>query len=141
MERTLAIIKPDGVARHLVGEVLARIEKAHFALMGLKMIRLSRAAAARFYEVHKGKPFYTGLLDFMTEGPVIVAVLEKENAVEAWRTLMGLTDPAQAAAGTIRRQFAESVSRNVVHGSDCRENAVREIAFFFSMSELTAAEK
>ncbi len=141
MERTLAIIKPDGVARHLAGEVLALIEKSGFTLVGMKMIRLSRVQAGRFYEIHKEKPFYGELLNFMTEGPVVVAVLEKENAVEAWRALMGLTNPQQAAEGTIRRLYAENVSRNVVHGSDSPENARREIDFFFSASELIAAEK
>lgn len=141
MERTLAICKPDCVTRKLTGQVLARIESAGFRLVALKMIRMIPAQAEGFYEVHKGKSFFPELIAFMTEGPVVVAVLEKEGAVAAWRTLMGATNPAQAEAGTLRRDLAESMTRNVVHGSDSVENGCREIAFFFSESELLAAEK
>lgn len=136
MQRTLAICKPDSISRHLAGQVLARIEKEGFRIAGLKMIRLTRAQAGAFYDIHRDKPFYPELIDFMTEGPVVVAVLERSDAVEGWRALMGATNPANAAPGTIRRDFAENVSRNVVHGSDSPENAQREIAFFFSESEL-----
>ncbi|HNW59403.1 MAG TPA: nucleoside-diphosphate kinase [bacterium] len=141
MQRTLAICKPDCVARQLTGQVLARIEAGGFRIVALRMTRLSRAQAEGFYEVHRGKPFYAELMNFMTEGPVVVAVLEKEGAVEAWRALMGATNPAAAAPGTLRRDLAESMSRNIVHGSDSDENARREIAFFFSASDLLAAEK
>ena len=141
MQRTLAICKPDCLARALAGEVLSRIEAGGFRVVGMKMIRLTRSQAGSFYDVHREKPFYHELLDFMTEGPVVVAVLEKSDAVESWRALMGATNPANAAEGTIRRDLAESMSRNVVHGSDSPENARREIAFFFSESELLAAEK
>ncbi len=141
MQRTLAICKPDCLARSLTGQVLSRIEAGGFRIVAMKMIRLTRSQAESFYDVHREKFFFPELLDFMTEGPVVVAVLEKSEAVEAWRALMGATNPAQAAEGTIRRDLAESMSRNVVHGSDSPENARREIAFFFSKSELLAAEK
>jgi nucleoside-diphosphate kinase len=141
MQRTLAICKPDCLSRHLAGKVLARVEENGFRIIAMKMIRLSRSVAGQFYEIHREKPFYPELIDFMTEGPVVVAVLEKSDAVEGWRALMGATNPANAEPGTIRRDFAENVSRNVVHGSDSTENARREIAFFFSETELLAAEK
>lgn len=136
MERTLAIIKPDGIARKVIGRVLGKIEDAGFRITALKMIRLTRPLAGAFYAVHKDKPFYSELLDFMTEGPCVVAALEKTDAVQEWRALMGATDPRRAAAGTIRKEFAENVSRNIVHGSDSPENAEREVAFFFSRCEL-----
>jgi len=141
MQRTLAICKPDCVARQLTGQVLARIEAAGFRIVALKMIRMSPEQAEGFYAVHKGKPFFPELMKFMTEGPVVVAVLEKEGAVEAWRALMGATNPTNAEPGTLRRDLAESMTRNVVHGSDSPENACREIAFFFSESELLGAAK
>ncbi|MBN2357546.1 nucleoside-diphosphate kinase [candidate division KSB1 bacterium] len=136
MEQTLAILKPDAVATKVMGKVLRKIEEAGFTITALKMIRMTRQLAGAFYEVHKDKSFYNQLLDFMTEGPCVIAVLTKENAVEAWRALMGATDPEKAAAGTIRKELAENVSRNIVHGSDSPENARREVAFFFSDSEL-----
>ncbi len=136
MERTLAILKPDCVAQQVMGKVISKIEGAGFRILGMKMIRLHRQQAGKFYEVHKDKPFYAELLDFMTEGPCVVAVLEKEDAVTSWRELMGATDPQKASAGTIRRELAKDVSRNIVHGSDSIENAAREIAFFFSEHEL-----
>ena len=141
MQQTLAIFKPDGVAKRVMGKVLTKIEAAGFRVAAMKMICLTRTVAGEFYSVHREKPFYPELLNFMTEGPCVVAVLEKENAIEDWRTLMGATNPAQAAAGTIRKELAENVSRNIVHGSDSPANARREIAFFFSGSELLAAGK
>lgn len=136
MERTCAILKPDCVRKQLTGKVLNMALDKGFHLLGLKMVKLTRAQVEAFYEEHRGKPFYEKLVDFMTEGRVIVAVLEKENAINDWRALMGKTDPKEAAEGTIRRLYAETVSINVVHGSDCAESAAREIAFFFSKSEL-----
>lgn len=136
MERTLAILKPDCQQKKLTGKVIDAILSAGFKMIGLKMALLKREQIEAFYEVHRGKPFYAGLIDFMLEGPVIVAVLEKNDAVQAWRKLMGCTNPADAEEGTIRRAWAETVSRNVVHGSDAVETAEREIAFFFSKSEL-----
>ncbi len=136
MERTLAILKPDGVKNKLTGKVLDKIIQAGFSVIGLKMIQMTRPAARAFYAVHEGKSFFSELIEFMTEAPCIVAVLEKENAVQDYRTLMGATDPQKAAAGTIRKEFAENISRNVVHGSDSLENAKREVAFFFSEWEL-----
>jgi nucleoside-diphosphate kinase len=136
MERTLAILKPDCVKRLLCGKIIDKILDSGFTIIGLKMMRLKKEQVEAFYIVHKGKPFYPSLINFMTEGPIIVAVLEKENAVAAWRTLMGNTDPAEAAEGTLRKMYAETVSRNVLHGSDAPETAHSEIAFFFSESEL-----
>lgn len=136
MERTLAIFKPDCINKKLSGIVIDKILNSGFIIVSLKMMRLKREQVEAFYNVHKGKPFYPGLINFMTEGPVIVAVLEKEHAVADWRALMGKTDPFEAAEGTLRRLYAESVSRNVLHGSDAVETANREIAFFFSESEL-----
>jgi len=139
MERTLAILKPDCVKGNLTGKVLDKIIQAGFSIIALKMIQMTPSAARAFYAVHEGKNFFPELIDFMTEAPCIVAVLEKENAVEDYRALMGATDPQKAAAGTIRKEFAENISRNVVHGSDSRENAKREVSFFFSESELVGA--
>jgi nucleoside-diphosphate kinase len=136
MERTLAIFKPDCVKKQLLGKVIDKILTGGFTIIGLKMMRLKREQVEAFYAEHKGKPFYLGLINFMTEGPVIVAVLKKENAVAEWRALMGNTNPLEAAEGTLRRMYAENVSRNVLHGSDAAEAAHREIAFFFSESEL-----
>src|SRR5512145_1789471 len=121
--RTLAIIKPDCVQRNLTGEVIAKIQQAGFSILAIKMIRLTNETASGFYEIHKGKPFFEGLINYMTEGAAIPIVLEKENAVEDFRKLIGATDPAKAAEGTIRRQWAQSVTRNMVHGSDSDENA------------------
>jgi nucleoside-diphosphate kinase len=135
-ERTFAIIKPDAVASGYTGAILALIEKNGFQIAGLKRIRLSQAQAEAFYEVHRDRPFYASLVKFMTEGPVVVMVLEKENAVTAWRDLMGATNPANASEGTIRRLFATSIERNAAHGSDATETAAVEIPFFFSGTEL-----
>ena len=135
-ERTLSIIKPDATRRNLTGEVNARLEKAGLRIVAQKRIWLSRAQAEKFYEVHKARPFYNDLCTFMTSGPVVVQVLEGENAVALNREVMGATDPAKAAAGTIRKDFAESIEANSVHGSDSPENAKGEIAFFFAGIEI-----
>ena len=136
MERTFAIIKPDAVAGGKAGAILAKIEEAGFRLRGIKMVRLSPSQAEGFYSVHRERGFFSSLVTFMTEGPVIVLVLERENAIAKWRELMGATNPANAAPGTIRKEFAESIERNAVHGSDATETASVEIPFFFSTSEL-----
>jgi nucleoside-diphosphate kinase len=136
LERTLSIIKPDATRRNLTGEINARLEKAGLRIVAQKRLRLSRAQAEAFYEVHKARPFYNDLCSFMTSGPVVVQALEGENAVARNREVMGATDPAKAAAGTIRRDFAESIEANSVHGSDSVENAAQEIAFFFSGTEI-----
>ncbi len=136
MERTLAIMKPDCVQKKIIGKVIDKILDDGFNILGLKMIRLSVAQAQAFYDVHAGKSFYEELVEFMTEGPVVVAALEKENAIMAWRELMGATNPEQAKEGTIRKLYADNVGRNIVHGSDAPETAKREIAFFFSEYEL-----
>ena len=136
MERTFAIIKPDAVAKGFTGGILAMIEKAGFRILGLKRIRLTRPQAEAFYAVHSARPFFQGLVAFMTEGPVVVLVLEKENAIADWRTLMGATNPANAAEGTIRKHFAENIERNAFHGSDAPETAAVETPFFFSAAEL-----
>jgi len=129
--RTLAILKPDCVRKKVVGKVLTRIEESGFEIVRMKMIHLSREEAGEFYAVHRGKAFYEDLLKFMSSGPCIPLVLEKSDAVNAFRELIGATDPAQAAPGTIRREFAESKQENIVHGSDSDETAEFEIGFFF----------
>jgi nucleoside-diphosphate kinase len=136
LERTLAILKPDAVSRRIAGEIFCLIERNDFRIRGMKMLRLSRAAAEGFYAVHRGKPFFPGLIEFMTEGPVVVLALERENAIEKWREVMGATNPAHAAEGTIRRRFATAMDRNCVHGSDAPETARAEIAWFFAETEL-----
>ena len=136
MERTFAIIKPDAVAAGHVGPILTKIKDAGFTVRGLKMVRLSQRQAEGFYEVHRARPFYGSLVTFMTEGPVVVMVLEREDAIAKWRELMGATNPANAAVGTIRKDFAESIERNAVHGSDAPETAAVEVPFFFAASEL-----
>ncbi len=136
MERTFAIIKPDAVAKNQAGAILAMVEAAGFRIVGLKKTRLSQGQAQGFYAVHKERPFFGGLVAFMTEGPAIVMVLEKDNAIADWRALMGATNPEKAADGTIRKKFAENIERNCVHGSDAPETAAVEIPFFFSTSEL-----
>ena len=136
MQRTFAIIKPDAVASGHVGPILAKINEAGFTVRGLKMVRLSQRQAEGFYDVHRARPFFASLVTFMTEGPVVVMVLEREDAIAKWRELMGATNPANAAEGTIRKQFAESIERNAVHGSDAAETAAVEIPFFFATSEL-----
>jgi nucleoside-diphosphate kinase len=135
-DRTFGIIKPDAVAGGKAGAILALIEKNGFKVIGLKRMHLSKAQAEGFYSVHRERPFFNSLVTFMTEGPVIVLALEKENAVAAWRELMGATNPANAAPGTIRKEFAESIERNCVHGSDANETAAVEIPYFFSTAEL-----
>ena len=136
MERTFAIIKPDAVAAGQTGEILAVVQKAGFRVVGMKMKRLSQREAEGFYAVHKERPFYASLVKFMTEGPVVVMVLEAEGAIQKWRDTMGATNPANAAEGTIRKSFAASIERNCVHGSDAPETAAVEIPFFFAASEL-----
>jgi nucleoside-diphosphate kinase len=135
-ERTFAIIKPDAVKDHHVGDILAIIEQNGFRILGLKLRRLTKHEAEAFYAVHKERPFFPGLVTFMTEGPVVVLALERENAIAKWREVMGATNPANAAEGTIRRRFAENIERNCVHGSDAPETAAQEIPFFFSAAEL-----
>jgi nucleoside-diphosphate kinase len=136
MERTFAIIKPDAVASNQAGAILAEIQKAGFRIAGMKMKRLSQIEAENFYAVHKERPFYGSLVKFMTEGPVVVLVLEARDAIKKWRDTMGATNPANAAEGTIRKMFATSIERNCVHGSDAPETAAVEIPFFFASSEL-----
>jgi nucleoside-diphosphate kinase len=136
IERTLSIIKPDATRRNLTGQINARLEKAGLRIVAQKRLWLSRQQAEKFYEVHKTRPFYGDLVKFMTSGPVVVQALEGENAVVRNREVMGATDPAKAAAGTIRKDFAESIEANSVHGSDSTENAAIEIAFFFAGTEL-----
>ena len=136
IERTLSIIKPDATARNLTGAVNALIEKAGLRIIAQKRVRWSKAQAEKFYEVHKARPFYGDLVRFMTSGPIVVQVLEGENAVKKYRDVMGATDPAKADEGTIRKEFAESIERNSVHGSDSPENAAIEIALNFKADEI-----
>jgi len=138
MERTFAIIKPDACKRNIAGKILAKIEEKGFRVIAMKRIAMTRKQAEGFYAVHRGKPFFDSLTDFMSSGPCIVMVLEKENAIAAWRTLMGATNPANADPGTIRKEFAQSVEANSVHGSDAPETADYEIKYFFSALELSA---
>jgi nucleoside-diphosphate kinase len=136
MERTLAILKPDSVRRNLVGQILTQIEGSGLGIRALKRLTLTRKQAEAFYDVHKERPFYASLCDYMTSGPVVVAMLEGDRAIERWRDLMGATDPAKAADGTIRKRFGQNIEQNAVHGSDAKETAAREVAFFFSAMEL-----
>jgi nucleoside-diphosphate kinase len=136
VERTLSIIKPDATARNQTGAVNALIEKAGLRIVAQKRVRWSQAQAEKFYEVHKARPFYGDLVRFMTSGPIVVQVLEGENAVKTYRDVMGATDPAKASAGTIRKELAESIERNSVHGSDSVENAAIEIALSFKAEEI-----
>jgi len=136
IERTLSIIKPDATARNQTGAVNALIEKAGLRIVAQKRMRWTRAQAEKFYEVHKARPFYADLVKFMTSGPIVVQVLEGENAVKRYRDVMGATDPAKAEAGTIRKELAESIERNSVHGSDSAENAAAEIALNFKAEEI-----
>ena len=135
-ERTLSIIKPDATRRNLTGAINDRFEKAGLRIVAQKRLCLSRELAERFYAVHKERPFFASLVDFMISGPVVVQVLEGENAVARNRAVMGATDPAKADAGTIRKDFAESIEANSAHGSDSPENAAQEIAFFFAEAEI-----
>jgi nucleoside-diphosphate kinase len=136
IERTLSILKPDATRRNLTGAINARFEEKGLRIVAQKRLQLSEAVAGKFYEVHKERPFYKDLVSFMISGPVVVQVLEGENAVARNREIMGATNPANADAGTIRKDFAESIEANPVHGSDSAENAAREIAFFFSETEI-----
>ncbi len=135
-ERTFSIIKPDAVAAGQAGEILAMIQQAGFKIIGLRMTRLTPAQAQGFYAVHRERPFFNGLVQFMTEGPIILMALEREDAVKKLREVMGATNPANAAEGTVRKRFAANIERNCIHGSDAPETAATELAFFFSSSEL-----
>lgn len=134
--KTLAILKPDCVRKSLIGKVIAQIQEAGFKVSAMKMIHLTEDSAKGFYEVHKERPFFNDLIEYMTSGPCVPIALEKENAVEDYRKLIGATDPTKAAEGTIRKLYAESIQENIVHGSDSDENAAKEISHFFSRKEL-----
>ena len=136
VERTLSIIKPDAVAKNVIGEIYARFERAGLKIIAARMAHLSRKDAEGFYAVHRGRPFFKDLVDFMVSGPVMVQVLEGEGAIVKNRDLMGATDPKKAAAGTIRADFAQSIDANAVHGSDSAENARIEVAYFFPASQV-----
>ena len=136
VQRTLAIVKPDAVARRVVGKVLTRIEDAGFTVLAAKLVHMSLAEARGFYFVHRQRPFYDSLCAFMIQGPCLPMVLEGEDAIQRWRDLMGATNPANAAAGTIRKQFASSIEANAVHGSDAAQTAAFEIPYFFSALDL-----
>jgi nucleoside-diphosphate kinase len=136
VERTFAIIKPDAVERNIAGKIIEKIESAGFVVVGMKKIRLTKQEAEGFYYVHKERPFFGDLCSYMSRGPVIVMVLEKDNAILAWRTLMGATNPANADSGTIRKEFGLGLEENSVHGSDSPESAAYEIPYFFSQLEL-----
>jgi len=138
VERTLSIVKPDAVGKNVIGEILSRFEKADLNIVAAKMIRLTEEQAGGFYAEHKERPFYASLVEFMMSGPVVVQVLEGENAIALNRELMGATNPQEAAEGTIRADFAKSVDANAVHGSDSPASAEREIAFFFAAEEICA---
>jgi len=136
MERTLAIIKPDGVSRGIIGEVIKRLENNDFKIVAMKMLHLSKKQAEGFYAVHQGKPFFESLTAFMSSGPAVVMVLEGENIITRYRELMGATNHKEAAEGTIRREFATDIEKNVVHGSDAPETAAFEIAYYFNNLEI-----
>ena len=136
VERTLSIIKPDAVAKNVIGEIYARFEKAGLRIVAARMTHLSRNDAEGFYAVHKGRPFFKDLVDFMISGPVMIQVLEGESAIQKNRELMGATDPKKAAKGSIRADFAQSIDANAVHGSDAPETAATEIAYFFPQSQV-----
>ena len=136
MDRTFAIIKPDAVKNGHTGNIYDRIQKFNFKIIGAKLLRMSQKQAEGFYEIHKERPFFNDLIQFMTSGPCMVLALEKENAVKSWRKAIGSTNPQEAEEGTIRKDFASNVQENAVHGSDSNENAQKEIAFFFLDSEL-----
>jgi nucleoside-diphosphate kinase len=138
IERTLSIIKPDAVAKNVIGEIIRRFEGAHLRVIAAKMMHLTREQAEAFYEIHKSRPFFNGLVTFMISGPVLVQVLEGENAILKNREIMGATNPSEAAKGTIRADFADSIDENSVHGSDSVDTAKAEIAFFFTAQELHA---
>ncbi len=136
MERTFAIIKPDATARQFTGRILQRIEETGFQIRAMRMPRLTQAEAAGFYAVHRERPFFKSLTEFMSSGPIVALVLEAPDAIRKWRALMGATDPAKADAGTIRKEFASSIERNATHGSDAPETAAFEIAYFFAGVDL-----
>ncbi len=136
MEKTLAIIKPDAVERNIIGEIIKEIEKEGLTISAIKMIHMTKAQAEGFYYVHRGKPFFDSLTDYMSSGPVMVMVLSGENAIERWRKLMGATDPAKAEEGTIRKRFGINIERNSVHGSDSPESAKYEVSYFFNALEI-----
>ncbi len=141
IERTFSIIKPDAVAKNVIGPIVAKLEAAGLRVIASRMVRLTEAQAKAFYAVHKERPFYKELVKFMTEGPVVVQVLEGDSAIAKNREVMGATNPEKAAAGTIRKEFATNIERNAVHGSDGPDTARDEIAFFFSTAELAALER
>jgi len=136
IERTLLNIKPDAVEKNLIGEIIQRVEKKGYRIVAIDKLRLTRQEAEAFYEVHRGKPFFNELVDFMSSGPCVPMVVEGENVIEGIRQLIGATDPSKAAKGTIRKDFAESITRNIVHASDGPETAKEEISFFFSRRRL-----
>lgn len=136
MERTLSIVKPDGVKRRLIGEVIKRFEESGLKVIGLKMVNLNKKEAEGFYAVHRGKPFFESLIEFMSSGPCVVMILEGEDAIQKTRQLMGATDPKKAKEGTIRHKFATNIEKNVVHGSDGPETAIFEINYFFNAMEI-----
>ena len=136
LERTFSIVKPDAFAAGQTGEILAMIQQAGFKILAMRMTRLTEAQAQGFYAVHRERPFFTGLVKFMTEGPIVVMALEREDAIKKLREVMGATNPANAADGTIRKKFAANIERNCIHGSDAPETAEVELRFFFSTSEL-----
>ncbi|ACI20504.1 nucleoside-diphosphate kinase [Thermodesulfovibrio yellowstonii] len=136
MEKTLVIIKPDAVKKNLIGEIISRFEKNGLRVAAVKKIKMTKEEAKGFYIVHKDRPFYESLTDFMSEGPIVVMVLEGENAITKVRKIMGATNPAQAEEGTIRKDFAENIERNAVHGSDSQQSAAYEIPYFFSALEI-----
>lgn len=136
MERTLVIVKPDGVKKNLIGEVIRRFEQEGLKVVGLKMVKLTKAKAQGFYHVHRDKPFFDSLTDFMSEGPIVVMVLEGEGAIERVREVMGATDPKKAAPGTIRNLYGDNIQENIVHGSDSPESAAYEIPYFFNALEI-----
>jgi len=136
LERTLSIVKPDGVSKHLIGEVISRFEKEGLRVIALKMVKLSKTEAEGFYAVHRERPFFPSLTEFMSSGPCVAMVLQGENAISRVREIMGATDPEKAAKGTIRRDFASNIERNIVHGSDSPESASFEICYFFNCLEI-----
>ena len=136
VEKTLSIIKPDAVERQLIGEILAQIETGGLQIKALKMVHMSKAQAQGFYAVHKERPFFDSLTDYMSSGPVVVSILEGENAIARYREVMGATNPAEAAEGTIRKRFGQDIEKNSVHGSDASQTAGQEISFFFNQLEV-----
>jgi|SRR5689334_8946868 nucleoside-diphosphate kinase len=137
LERTLAIVKPDAVARHATGDIINTIEGKGFRIIGMKMLHINKAQAEGFYAVHAGKPFFGSLTDFMSSGPIVVMALEKEGAIAGWRDLMGPTNPANAAEGTIRKKWGASIEKNATHGSDAEDTARFELSYFFAGYELS----